>query len=181
MRAIDLVLRKGEVVGVAGVSGNGQKELGDLILGLRPLAAGKKLLFGSDASRWSIARTRESGVAFVPEDPLLMAAVPGMSVRENLVLGTGPRYWRGPSVDWGLLETEMTDSFRRLDFPMPRLEPPMRALSGGNLQRVVIAREIARTPRAHRRPVSDARPRRPKRRLRSGPAARRETPVPGCS
>ncbi len=147
LRDVNLQIREGEIVGVAGVSGSGQKELGDLILGLRPLAAGRKLFLGADASRWSIGAMRDRGVAFVPEDCLGMAAVPGMSVRENLVLGTGRRYWRGVSVDWRSLEARMADSFQALDFPLPRLGMPAGGLSGGNLQRVVVAREMAHQPR----------------------------------
>jgi len=147
LRDINLVIEEKEIVGVAGVSGNGQKELGDLILGLQPLSSGRKLLFGDDASRWTIGHIRESGVAFVPEDPLVMAAVPGMSVRENLVLGTGRQYWKGAAVDWHRVEADMAGSFQKLDFPIPRLDPPIGALSGGNLQRVVIAREMAKDPR----------------------------------
>jgi general nucleoside transport system ATP-binding protein len=147
LEGIDLSIAEGEVVGVAGVSGNGQKELGDLILGLRPLTDGRKLIGGADATRWSIAKIRGSGVAFIPEDPLIMAAVPVMSVRENLVLGTGRRYARGAAVDWDRLETAMGDSFRRLDFTVPALNLPIRGLSGGNLQRAVIAREMAHAPR----------------------------------
>ncbi len=147
LRDIDLVIREGEIVGVAGVSGNGQKELGDLILGLRSPSRGAKLIGGKDASGWSIARVRESGVAFVPEDPLAMAAVAGMSVRENLTLGTGRRYARGATVDWRRLESDMTGSFRRLGFPVPGLSAPIHSLSGGNLQRAVVAREMAHDPR----------------------------------
>jgi simple sugar transport system ATP-binding protein len=147
LEALDLSIGAGEIVGVAGVSGSGQKELGDLILGLRPLSAGSRWLDGMDASSWTIARMRESGVAFVPEDPLTMAAVPGMSVRENLVLGTGRRYWKRATVDWRALESTMRGSFHDLAFPVPRLDPPAGALSGGNLQRMVIAREMAHQPR----------------------------------
>ena len=132
---------------MAGVSGNGQKELGDLILGLRPLADGRKLIGGADATRWSIAKIRGSGVAFIPEDPLIMAAVPAMSVKENLVLGTGRKYARGAAVDWDRLEAVMGDSFQRLGFAVPPLNVPIRGLSGGNLQRAVIAREMAHAPR----------------------------------
>jgi simple sugar transport system ATP-binding protein len=146
LRDIDLAVREGEIVGVAGVSGNGQKELGDLILGLRSPSGGAKLLRGEDASGWSIGRVRRSGVAFVPEDPLGMAAVPGMSVRENLALGTGLRYARGAVVDWRRLESDMAGSFRRLGFPLPAMDVPIRSLSGGNLQRVVVARELAHDP-----------------------------------
>jgi len=147
LNGLDIRITEGEIVGVAGVSGSGQKELGDLILGLRPLAGGSKWLCGEDASAWSIARVRESGVAFIPEDPLTMAAFPGMSVRENLALGTGKRYWHGVTIAWQALEAAMADSFRALAFPMPPLDMPMGALSGGNLQRVVVAREMAHGPK----------------------------------
>jgi general nucleoside transport system ATP-binding protein len=147
LREIDLVVREGEIVGVAGVSGNGQKELGDLILGLRSPSRGAKMFRGADASRWSIARMRGSGVAFVPEDPLGMAAVATMSLRENLSLGTGPRYARGAVVDWHQVETDMAGSYQRLGFTMPGLDAPIRSLSGGNLQRAVVARELAHDPR----------------------------------
>ena len=147
LKDLDLLVREGEVVGVAGVSGNGQKELSDLIQGLRPLSRGLKRLLGRDASRWTIRRIRQSGVAFVPEDPLGMAAVPAMSVRENLLLGTGRRYARGAGVDWSRLEAEMSGSFNRLGFQVPELDRPIRTLSGGNLQKTVIARELAHQPR----------------------------------
>ena len=89
---------------------------------------------------------RAAGVALVPEDPLVMAAVPGMSVRENLALGTGRRYHKGPVLDWEALGRTMAEAFQSLAFPMPRLEAPIGALSGGNLQRVVLARELAHQP-----------------------------------
>jgi simple sugar transport system ATP-binding protein len=90
---------------------------------------------------------RASGVAFVPEDPLAMAAVGGMSVRENFLLGTGRRYARGAVVDWNRLAFDMAGSYRTLGFTVPALDGQIRALSGGNLQRAVVAREMAADPR----------------------------------
>jgi general nucleoside transport system ATP-binding protein len=147
LKNLNLSIGAGEIVGVAGVSGSGQKELGDLILGLRRLSAGSRWFCGADASSWSIARMRESGVAFVPEDPLAMAAVPGMSVLENLALGTGRRYHREAGLDWHGLQSTMERSFKALGFPMPPLTSPIASLSGGNLQRFVIAREMAHDPK----------------------------------
>ncbi|HUL63754.1 MAG TPA: ABC transporter ATP-binding protein [Burkholderiaceae bacterium] len=145
--SLDITISPGEIVGVAGVSGSGQKELGDLTLGLRPLATGTKTFHGEVASSWSIARIREAGLAFIPEDALAMAAIPGMSVRENLSLGTGRRYHKGVGIDWQRLESTMKASFDALSFPIPPLQPPVATLSGGNVQRVVLAREMAHDPK----------------------------------
>jgi ABC-type uncharacterized transport system ATPase subunit len=147
LRDIAMTLRSGEIVGVAGVSGNGQRELGDLILGLQRPQTGSKLLWGEDASRWSVAEVREKGVAAIPDDPLALACVPGLTVRENLALGTGHRYRDGLGVDWRRLEADMNKSFARLGFSRPSLDARAAALSGGNLQRVVLARELALEPR----------------------------------
>jgi general nucleoside transport system ATP-binding protein len=147
LRNIAMTLRSGEIVGVAGVSGNGQRELGDLILGLQHPQTGSKLLWSEDASRWSVAQVREKGVAAIPDDPLALACVPGLTVRENLALGTGYRYRDGLGVDWRHLEADMNKSFARLGFSRPSLDARAAALSGGNLQRVVLARELALEPR----------------------------------
>ena len=84
---MNLTVAIGEIVGVAGVAGNGQRELGDLILGVTPLTAGAKLLDGRDATRWSVAKIRAHGVAFVPEDALAMAAFGSLTIVENFALG----------------------------------------------------------------------------------------------
>jgi simple sugar transport system ATP-binding protein len=146
--AIHLVIRPGEIVGIAGVSGNGQRELGDLILGLIPCADGTKLLGGQDASGWSVARIRSSGVAFIPEDALAMAAIPGMTALENMALGDTRRYARagGLSVDWAAARRDLETALTRLKVTLPSLDVPARALSGGNVQRMILARETAHTP-----------------------------------
>jgi simple sugar transport system ATP-binding protein len=147
LRNVSMKLRSGEIVGVAGVSGNGQREFGDLILGLLQPETGSKLLWGEDASRWSIAAVRDKGVASIPDDPLALACVPGLTVRENLVLGSGARYSTGLGVDWPRLDADMNRSFARLGFSRPNFESRAATLSGGNLQRVVLARELAQQPR----------------------------------
>jgi ABC-type uncharacterized transport system ATPase subunit len=146
---IDLEIRAGEIVGVAGVSGNGQRELGDVILGLLPCAHGERLLDGVDATLWSAGRIRASGVGFVPEDPLAMGAVPWMTVVENAALGSVETYARrgGFSLDWAQAKRDLAASFEALSLEALPPSVPMRTLSGGQLQRAVLARELGRRPR----------------------------------
>jgi len=149
LKEINLTILPGEIVGVAGVSGNGQKELGDVILGLQRFTTGVKYLWGQDATHWSVAQIRSSGVAFIPEDPLGMAAVAGLSVEENMALSNLPRYARqgGLSMDWQLVRNDIERSLTLLGFEIPSLSKPVGALSGGNLQRVILAQEMARNPK----------------------------------
>jgi general nucleoside transport system ATP-binding protein len=147
LRNLSMAVRSGEIVGIAGVSGNGQRELGDLIIGLQHPQAGIKRLWNKDASRWPIAAVRERGVAMIPDDPLAFACVADLSVRENLALGSGRRYRAGLGVDWPALDTDMQKSFARLAFPRPCFEARAATLSGGNLQRMVLARELAHEPK----------------------------------
>ena len=82
-------------------------------------AAGRKLLWGQDATFWTIARVRASGVAFIPENAGEMACIPGLSLRENLALGAGARYHAGAGIDWPRVDAVMAASFARLQVPMP--------------------------------------------------------------
>jgi ABC-type uncharacterized transport system ATPase subunit len=149
LREINMAVFPGEIVGVAGVSGNGQRELGDLILGLETCSRGSKYLFGQDATDWSVARIRASGVAFIPEDPLGMLAFAGLTVRENMALSDTHKYKRyaGLSIDWESVRNDLEASFKRLGFTAPSLDIPVGALSGGNIQRVILAREMAHHPK----------------------------------
>ena len=145
---VDLAIRPGEIVGVAGVSGNGQRELGDVILGVEPCARGSKRLGGRDATAWSVARVRASGVAFVPEDALGMAAVPSMTALGNMALADTRRYARagGLAMDWPAVRRDLEAALARLSVTLPSLDVPAGALSGGNVQRMILARELAHEP-----------------------------------
>ncbi len=146
LRDITFRLHAGEIVGIIGVAGNGQREFGDVILGVLRPVSGKKLLWGQDASAWSIRQVRDSGVAFVPENSLAMACIPGMTLRENFALGSHARDRSGLRVNWVHVRARMAASFAQLQFPMPPVDAPVAALSGGNLQRAVLARELAENP-----------------------------------
>jgi simple sugar transport system ATP-binding protein len=146
---VDLTVGRGEIVGVAGIAGNGQRELGDVILGVTPSTRGAKYLDGHDATRWPVAKVRASGVAFVPEDALGMAAVGGLTILENIALGDTQRYARlgGWSIAWDAVRGDLDTALGRLGVTIPSAERPLGTLSGGNVQRVVLARELARDPR----------------------------------
>jgi simple sugar transport system ATP-binding protein len=145
LKDIDLKIFQGEIVGVAGVSGNGQKELGDFILGLLKCEEGRKFLFGKNATHWPIGRVRREGAAFIPENPLSMAAVPNMTSQENMAVNDTRRYSRrhGFFIDLNTALTDLERSFENLGMTAPPFLCPIKTLSGGNIQRVIIARELA--------------------------------------
>jgi ABC-type uncharacterized transport system ATPase subunit len=144
---LSLGLRGGEIVGVAGVSGNGQRELADLILGLRKPTKGVKRLWNEVANGWSVARIRARGVASIPDDPLALAAVAELTVLENLALGNRKRNHLGLEFDWARIVADMDASIARLRFPPLSYASKAAVLSGGNLQRAVLARELAYDPK----------------------------------
>jgi simple sugar transport system ATP-binding protein len=148
LQDVNLRIFPGEIVGVAGVSGNGQKELGDLVLGMTDCASGKKLLDGEDITHLSISGIRKRGVVFIPENPLVMATSPFMSVLENFSLSNTWRYARcsGLSMDWHAATLDLKNSLSKLGFEVPSYVPA-KSLSGGNLQRMIIAREMCHQPR----------------------------------
>jgi len=146
---VDLVVRAGEIVGIAGVSGNGQRELVDLVLGLTSCARGRRRILGADATAWSAGRIRASGVGFVPEDALGMGVVPWMTLAQNAALGDVETYSRhgGLSIDWDRVQQDVKAAFDELSFEPLEAWVPVRTFSGGQLQRAVFAREIGRHPR----------------------------------
>ena len=138
----------GEILGVAGVSGNGQEELGEVLLGLRRKRRGSVFLSGEDVGPWPVSRILDAGVGYIPEDALGMAVVPDMQVEENMVLGELHNYGSGGVwLDWGSIRSRMKRALA--DFPLTLARPDARVeqLSGGNIQRVVLARELVRSPK----------------------------------
>ncbi len=148
LKDINLKVFPGEIVGVAGVSGNGQKELCDAILGMEKVISGKKLLQGIDFSHKSTGQMRKFGLGFIPENPLTMATVPFMSVMENIAITRTADYSRygGLNMDWNLVREDTKKSLEKFGFTFSYYTP-VKALSGGNLQRLIIAREMMKDPR----------------------------------
>ena len=145
---IDLKLKKGEIVGIVGVSGNGQRELVDAILGFLPLTEGSKFIRSRDATSWTPKKIRSGGIGFIPEEPLQMGVVPWMNLVENTALGDLETYalYGGFGLDWPGVAAKVEESFQTLNFEPLDPHRPVRSLSGGQLQRVVLARELGRDP-----------------------------------
>jgi simple sugar transport system ATP-binding protein len=149
LKDISLSIHPGEIVGTAAVAGNGQKELGDLLLGIRHPRAGSMRVLGKDKKDWSPAELLQLGLGCVPEDPLGMGAVGSMTGLENMVLPDRKRYsrWGGLDVRWKAARDFAVQALKRFGLGTPALDKPIAQLSGGNIQRVVFARELARQPK----------------------------------
>lgn len=148
LREVDFHVSPGEILGVAGVAGNGQEELGEVLLGLRRRKSGSILLFGGEIGHWPVAKVLEAGVGYIPEDVVGMAAVPEMRVEENLVLGEVHKYSpRGIGMDWKRLHRHVNEALSEFPLRLPAPDLRVEQLSGGNVQRVVLARELARKPK----------------------------------
>jgi general nucleoside transport system ATP-binding protein len=148
VRDASFSVRSGEIYAIAGVQGNGQGELIDAIVGLRPVASGRIVLRGRDITTLSVARRRTAGLAYIPEDRHRRGLVLAMSIRENLLLGhhTRRRFLDGILLDERAVDRFAADCCREYDVRVPGPGTPALALSGGNQQRLVIAREFAFTP-----------------------------------
>ena len=148
LKAISLKIHPGEIVGVAGVSGNGQRELCDAVLGMEACARGSKLLYGRDFTNRSVRAMRRSGLSFIPENPLQMASIPFMTVLENMAITDPGHYARqgGLSMDWEAVRDDAEETALRLGFSI-NFHALARSLSGGNLQRMIILREMTHEPR----------------------------------
>ncbi len=146
---VSLSINSGEIVGVAAVAGNGQKELGEFVQGLRHSSSGSMKLLGTSVRRWSPRRTIALGVACLPEDPLREGAVPTMTVLENMVLPMRQQFASrsGLVMLWRKAREYVVQALQSFGLRMPALEAPIGTLSGGNIQRVVFTREAARQPK----------------------------------
>jgi len=144
LESIDLEVRAGEVLGIAGVQGNGQTELVEVITGLRKASAGSVLLSGGETTNRSPRQIRDLGVAHIPEDRQARGLVLNFTIAENLVLG---RHHRPPFSSRGLLSLDaIREHAERLieEHDLRPAEPDVDAvnLSGGNQQKLIVAREF---------------------------------------
>ncbi|MEU1186498.1 ABC transporter ATP-binding protein [Streptomyces sp. NPDC005859] len=141
---VDLTVRAGEIVGIAGVAGNGQSELVEALAGLRPVTTGQVALQGDDITHASATERRLKGLAYVPEDRHAVGTASAASVADNLAMG----HHRTTLSSHGLLPPSAVRAHarqlvERFGIKAATAEVPASALSGGNLQKLLIGRELA--------------------------------------
>ena len=143
---LDLEVRAGEIVALAGVQGNGQTELAEAITGLRPVAAGMVRVSGRDVTNATPRQRIHAGVAHVPEDRQKDGLVLPLALEDNLVLDIyGDEPFAGPlSRRLGVVHEHAAQKVKEFDIRATSVEEPVSSLSGGNQQKVVLARELAR-------------------------------------
>lgn len=148
VNGVDLDVAGGEILGIAGVSGNGQRELADAIAGLRAVDAGTVSIDGTDITSQPPIRRREAGLAYVPEERMRDGAVGEFSVSENLMLidHGHQAYSRGGFLKLGAIRRRAEELVERYAVKTPSIDTTVRSLSGGNIQKLIMAREITAEP-----------------------------------
>jgi len=145
----DLDVHAGEIVGIAGVSGNGQRELAETIAGLRPAEAGSSVSIDDvDLTTATPARSRAAGLSYVPEERMKDGAVGEFQVSENLLLinHADARFRKGPLFDFAKIREHCQGLVDQFAVKTPSLATPTSSLSGGNIQKLIMARELESKP-----------------------------------
>jgi general nucleoside transport system ATP-binding protein len=146
LRGIDLFVRAGEVLGVAGVQGNGQTELVEALTGLHTVTGGSVYIMGQEVTNASPRTITALGVAHIPEDRQSDGLVLSFPIFDNLILCTyyQPPFARGPALQFGEVYDYAERLAREFDVRTPSIALPVQNLSGGNQQKVIVAREFSR-------------------------------------
>ncbi len=148
LRGVNLQVHAGEIVGVAGVSGNGQRELAECLTGLRKATYGQILINGEDMTHAPLLKRMAAGQAYIPEERMRDGAIREFSVQENLFLRdhSAPQYRRGVFMDFSRMAARTRQLVDEFNVKTPRLDTPLKNLSGGNIQKLILARELSRKP-----------------------------------
>ncbi len=141
---VSFTIGAGEILGIAGVEGNGQTELIEALAGLRAIESGTITINGVDVTRKPVHERRAAGLTHIPEDRHRRGLILDYSIADNLVLGDHGEYSSSGMLDFDRIATNADESVKRYDIRPPQHALAARALSGGNQQKIVIAREMGR-------------------------------------
>lgn len=148
LKDVSFHIHSGEILGIAGVAGNGQKMLAEVVTGLRKLTGGKVLYKGKDISGYDVKTRNRNGISFIPEDRLGMGLVPSMNMMENIIL---KKFYRPVFSNRGILKKKdirkiTEDYVKEFDIKNAGLDKKVGLMSGGNQQKLLFAREISGEP-----------------------------------
>lgn len=146
---VSLQIKAGEILGLAGVSGNGQRELAEVIAGLCPVTGGALYLGQAEMTHWSVARRTTAGLAYIPEERMHDGVIQEFTVAENLILHDHgrPPFSRRTFLNFPVIAQRSWQLVRDFQVKTPTIATKIKSLSGGNIQKVIMARELARQPR----------------------------------
>jgi general nucleoside transport system ATP-binding protein len=149
LKNINVEVHSGEIVGVAGVSGNGQRPLARAIAGLRPISEGRIILDGEDVAGRNPAQMFNAGLGYIPEERMHDGVIKEFTVAENAILQDHgrPPFSNGFFLDFKAVADHAGKLIHAYNVKTPNQETPVKSLSGGNIQKLILARELAREPR----------------------------------
>ena len=149
LRGVDLEVRGSEILGLAGVSGNGQRELAEVVAGMRRSTSGHVFFDGTDVTGAPPGKLLDHGLSYIPEERMVDGTVRDFTVEENLILKDHhrPPYARGVFMNFRKIAAESDRLIKAFDIRTPSRHTPLKSLSGGNIQKLILARELSRNPR----------------------------------
>jgi simple sugar transport system ATP-binding protein len=149
LKGISLEVRSGEIIGVAGVSGNGQKPLAEVVAGLWPAKKGQIRVEDRDVTNLSTSEVFAAGVSYIPEERMHDGVIKNFTVAENLILQDHVHkpYSNGLFMNFGKIDNHAQEMIVEFNIKTPSKDTPIKNLSGGNIQKLILAREISRRPR----------------------------------
>ena len=143
---VNLSVHAGEIVGIAGVAGNGQRELADVIAGLREATSGTVRLFDEDVTTATVRQRFRRGLSYIPEDRVGVGLAPQLSVTDNAILRSYREHTRGPLIATNRAKAFCAGVIDSFKVKAPALDQRIAGLSGGNLQRLLVGRELTAEP-----------------------------------
>jgi len=149
LKGIDFGVHSGEILGLAGVSGNGQSRLAEVLSGVEKPAQGEFRVNGKNVTGQGPGSLLKEGLSYIPEDRIAEGTVDTFTVKENLILKdvSQPRYSHGTLMNFYAIDKECKKLVDDFDVRTPSTETPLGNLSGGNIQKLILARELSRDPR----------------------------------
>jgi ABC-type uncharacterized transport system ATPase subunit len=149
LRGVTLDVCAGEILGLAGVSGNGQRELAQVVTGLRLMKRGQVTLDGQDATGKAPVELLERGLSYIPEERMKDGMIREFSVSENIILREHSKrpYARMSFFDFKAIARRSRELIRNYNVKTPSIDTPAKNLSGGNIQKLILARELSRQPK----------------------------------